>query len=90
MLVRPAELLPSDFKVYTFADPGFRYLKLYQLLAEELYFDYVIRCNIPVTATTGEIRTAAARGGPADAPVCCAAPRSPLWWEPWSAFRTLT
>ena len=44
------------------ADRGFGDQKLYRLLTEELYFDYVIRFrgNIAVTASTGETRTAAA------------------------------
>src|SRR5512135_833918 len=62
VLVRLAELLPSDVKVCVVADRGFGDQKLYRLLTEELYFDYVIRFrgNIAVTASTGETRTAAA------------------------------
>ncbi len=57
-----AELLPADIKVCVVADRGFGDQKLYRVLTEELYFDYVIRFrgNIAVTATTGETRTAAA------------------------------
>jgi hypothetical protein len=62
VLVRLAELLPPDIKVCVVADRGFGDQKLYKMLTEELYFDYVIRFrgNIAVTATTGETRTAAA------------------------------
>ena len=62
VLVRLAELLPAGIKVCVVADRGFGDQKLYQMLTEELYFDYVIRFrgNIAVTATTGETRTAAA------------------------------
>ena len=62
MLVRLAELLPAGIKVCVVADRGFGDQKLYQMLTEELYFDYVIRFrgNIAVTAATGETRTAVA------------------------------
>jgi hypothetical protein len=62
VLVRLAELLPAGIKVCVVADRGFGDQKLYRMLTEELYFDYVIRFrgNIAVTATTGETRTAAA------------------------------
>jgi len=68
VLVRLAELLPTDTKVCVVADRGFGDQKLYRMLSEELCFDYVIRFrgNIAVTTTTGETRTAAAwvqRGG---------------------------
>jgi hypothetical protein len=38
VLVRLAELLPSDVKVCVVADCGFGDQKLYRLLTEELYF----------------------------------------------------
>jgi hypothetical protein len=62
VLVRLAELLPPDVKVCVVADRGFGDQKLYRLLTEELYFDYVIRFrgNIAVTAASGETRSAAA------------------------------
>ena len=62
VLVRLAELLPADIKVCVVADRGFGDQKLYQVLTEELCFDYVIRFrgNIAVTAAAGETRTAAA------------------------------
>jgi hypothetical protein len=62
VLVRLAERLPPDVKVCVVADRGFGDQKLYRMLTEELYFDYVIRFrgNIAVTATTEETRTAAA------------------------------
>ena len=62
VLVRLAELLPPDVKVCVVADRGFGDQKLYRVLTEELYFDYVIRFrgNIAVTAATGgKPRTAA-------------------------------
>jgi hypothetical protein len=67
-LVRLADPLPADIKVSIVADRGFGDHKLYQVLTEELKFDYVIRFrgNIQVTAADGEMRTAAAwvgRGG---------------------------
>jgi hypothetical protein len=60
-LVRLAELVPAGIKVCIVADRGFGDQKLYQMLAEELYFDFVIRFrgNITVTAASGETRTAA-------------------------------
>src|SRR5277367_1679694 len=62
VLVRLAELLPAGTKVCIVADRGFGDQKLYKMLTEELYFDYLIRFrgNIAVTAATGETRTAAA------------------------------
>ena len=62
VLVRLAELLPTDIKVCVVADRGFGDQKLYRVLTEELCFDYVIRFrgNIAVTAATGETRTATA------------------------------
>jgi hypothetical protein len=62
VLVRLAELLPPDVKVCVVAGRNFGDQKLYRLLTEEVYFDYVIRFrgNIAVTATSGETRTAAA------------------------------
>jgi hypothetical protein len=61
VLVRLAELLPAGVKVCIVADRGFGDQKLYKMLTEELYFDYVIRFrgNITVTSATGETRTAA-------------------------------
>jgi Transposase DDE domain len=61
VLVRLAELLPAGVKVCIVADRGFGDQKLYKMLTEELYLDYVIRFrgNITVTSTTGETRTAA-------------------------------
>ncbi len=61
VLVRFAELLPAGIKVCIVADRGFGDQKLYRMLTEELYFDYVIRFrgNITVTSTAGETRTAA-------------------------------
>ena len=62
VLVRLAELLPAGIKVCIVADRGFGDQKLYKMLTEELYFDYVIRFrgNIAVTAASGETRSAAA------------------------------
>jgi len=61
VLVQLAELVPEGIKVCIVADRGFGDQKLYKMLTEELYFDYVIRFrgNITVTAATGETRTAA-------------------------------
>src|SRR6516162_1689378 len=61
VLVRLAKLVPAGIKVCIVADRGFGDQKLYKMLTEELYFDYVIRFrgNISVTAATGETRTAA-------------------------------
>ena len=60
VLVRLAEMLPSETKVCIVADRGFGDRKLYRLLSEELHFDYVIRFrgNIKVMAEGGEERTA--------------------------------
>ena len=59
VLVRLADMLPSDIEVCIVADRGFGDQKLYRVLTEELHFDYVIRFrgNIKVTAD-GETRTA--------------------------------
>jgi hypothetical protein len=61
VLVRIAELLPAGVKVCIVADRGFGDQKLYKMLTEELYFDYVIRFrgNITVTSRAGETRIAA-------------------------------
>jgi Transposase DDE domain len=61
VLVRLAELLPAGVKVCIVADRGFGDQKLYKMLTEELYFDYVIRFrgNITVTSRAAETRTAA-------------------------------
>jgi hypothetical protein len=62
LLVRLAEIMPTETKVCVIADRGFGDRTLYHLLSEELHFDYVIRFrgNIAVTAISGETRTAAA------------------------------
>ena len=59
------------------ADRGFGDQKLYRLLTEELYFDYVIRFrgNIAVTAAGGETRTATAWVQADGRAAGCAAPR---------------
>jgi len=61
VLVRLAELLPAGVEVCIVADRGFGDQKLYRVLTEELYFDYIIRFrgNIAVTSGAGETRTAA-------------------------------
>ncbi len=66
VLVRLADALPAEVKVLIVADRGFGDQKLYQVLSEELKFDYVIRfrANIKVTAADGEERTAADWVGP--------------------------
>jgi len=68
VLTRLAEVVPAGIRVCIVADRGFGDHKLYQMLTEELKFDYVIRFrgNITVTAADGEAHTAAAwvgRGG---------------------------
>ena len=66
VLVRLADALPADIKVCIVADRGFGDQKLYQVLTEQLNYDYVIRFrgNIAVTAANGEVRTATAWVGP--------------------------
>ena len=61
VLVQPAEALPADVQVLIVADRGFGDQKLYQVLTEELKFDYLIRFrgNIAVTSAEGETRPAA-------------------------------
>ena len=61
VLVQLAEALPADVKVLIVADRGFGDRKLYQVLTEELKFDYLIRFrgNIAVTSAEGETRPAA-------------------------------
>src|SRR5271165_3518698 len=61
VLIRLAEVLPTDVKVCIVADRGFGDRKLYQMLTEELKFDFVIRFrgNIAVAAADGEVRAAA-------------------------------
>ena len=61
VLVQLAEALPADVKVLIVADRGFGDQKLYQVLTEELKFDYLIRFrgNIAVTSAEGETRPAA-------------------------------
>jgi hypothetical protein len=61
VLVQLAEVVPADVKVLIVADRGFGDQKLYQVLTEELKFDYLIRFrgNIAVTSAEGETRPAA-------------------------------
>ena len=61
VLVQLAEALPADVKVLVVADREFGDQKLYQVLTEELKFDYLIRFrgNIAVTSAEGETRPAA-------------------------------
>src|SRR6266853_3046234 len=61
VLVQLAEALPADVKVLIVAARGFGDQKLYQVLTEELKFDYLIRFrgNIAVTSAEGETRPAA-------------------------------
>src|SRR5208283_1883794 len=61
VLVWLAEAIPADVKVLIVADRGFGDHKLYQVLTEELKFDYLIRFrgNIAVTSAEGEMRPAA-------------------------------
>src|SRR5471032_69781 len=61
VLVQLAEALPADVKVLIVADRGFGDQKLYQVLTEELKFNYLIRFrgNIAVTSAEGETRPAA-------------------------------
>jgi hypothetical protein len=61
VLVQLAEALPPEVKVLVVADRGFGDQKLYQVLTEELKFDYLIRFrgNIAVTSAEGERRSAA-------------------------------
>ena len=60
VLVRLAEILPADVRVRVVADRGFGDRKLYQVLTNELKFDFVIRFrgNIEVTAETYPVGTA--------------------------------
>ncbi len=61
VLRRLAEVVPTGIRVCIVADRGFGDQKLYQMLTEELKFDYAIRFrgNIMVTAVDGEARMAA-------------------------------
>ncbi len=61
VLNRLAEVLPDGVGVTIVADRGFGDQKLYELLKQQLGFDYIIRFrgNISVTNTKGETRTAA-------------------------------
>ena len=60
VLVWLSEALPADVKVLIVADRGFGDQKLYQVLTDDLKFDYLIRFrgNIKVTAADGETRAA--------------------------------
>src|SRR6201988_2615447 len=60
VLVWLSEALPADLKVLIVADRGFGDHKLYQVLTDDLKFDYLIRFrgNIKVTAADGETRAA--------------------------------
>lgn len=60
VLVRLAEALPADVEVLIVADRGFGDHKLYQVLTDELKFDYLIRFrgNIKVTSAEDETRSA--------------------------------
>jgi hypothetical protein len=61
VLRRLAEVVPAGVRVCIVADRGFGDQKLYQLLTDQLDFDYVIRFrgNIMVTAADGKAQTAA-------------------------------
>jgi hypothetical protein len=61
VLVRLAELLPTEVGVRVVADRGFGDHKLYRVLTEERTFDFVIRFRgtIRVTAADGQTRAAA-------------------------------
>ncbi len=60
LLVRLAEILPTDTKVLIVADRGFGSQFLYRLLTGELKFDYVIRFRGDVAVTfNGETKFAA-------------------------------
>jgi Transposase DDE domain len=61
ILRRFHDCLPDGVKAMIIADRGFGDQKLYQVLDEELNFDYLIRFrgNIAVTSADGETRTAA-------------------------------
>ena len=61
VLRRLADVVPPGTRVCIVADRGFGDQKLYQVLTDELNFDFVIRFrgNIMVTAADGETRTAA-------------------------------
>src|ERR1700746_3423075 len=60
VLIWLAEALPADVKVLIVADRGFGDHKLYQVVTDDLKFDYLIRFrgNIKVTAADGETRAA--------------------------------
>lgn len=60
VLARLAEVLPEDVEVTIVADRGFGDQKLYELLTEQLGFEYIIRFrgNIHVTNANGETRAA--------------------------------
>lgn len=60
VLMRLRELLPDDVAVTIVADRGFGDQKLYELLTEQLGFDYIIRFrgNIQVTHANSETRAA--------------------------------
>lgn len=66
VLVRLAEILPAEVRVRIVADRGFGDQKLYQMLSEELKFDYLIRFrgDIMVTDQAGRTQPAAAWVGP--------------------------
>jgi hypothetical protein len=57
VLRRLAEVLPAGVRVTIVADRGFCDQKLFELLSEELSFDFVIsfRGKILVTAADGEV-----------------------------------
>jgi hypothetical protein len=61
LLRRFHDCLPEGTKVFLVADRGFGDQKLYEMLTNELHFDYVIRFrgNISVTSDKGETRKAA-------------------------------
>ena len=61
LLRRFHDCLPEGAKVLLVADRGFGDQKLYEMLTNELHFDYVIRFrgNISVTSDKGETRKAA-------------------------------
>lgn len=79
LLVRLAEILPTEVKVCVIADRGFGDRTLYRLLSEELHFDYIIRCrgNIAVPPPQARPAVPPPGSGPAGGRGRCPARRSP-------------
>ena len=77
LLERFREVLPEGVKVTVLADRGFGDQALYELLKDQLGFDFVVRFRgiVKVTSADGETQAGQGRGSRTTAGRCCCAAR---------------